>query len=87
MDIEEKYEKRLEANRRYRQAHKEVLAEKAKIFYLNNREAILERQRERNRKECGELKAYRRTLHDEVAELIAGYERKIVELKAMLPDA
>ena len=86
-NIEERYAKRLEANRRYRLAHKEVLAEKAKIFYLQNREKILEKQRERNRKECDELKKYRKTLHEEVADLIAGYEQRIAELKRMLPDA
>ena len=86
VDIEEKYLKRLEANRRYRREHKEVLSEKKKIFYLENRERILAKQRERNAKECDDLRAYRKTLHDEISELIEKYEQRISDLEARLKN-
>lgn len=86
MEIEEKYHKRLEANRRYRLAHKEVLAEKHKIYYLQNRDKILERQRERNKKECDDLRQYRKTLNEEISDfkLISSYEKRIEELKLLI---
>jgi hypothetical protein len=85
MTTEERYHNRLEANRRYRQAHKEVLSEKKKIYYLQNRDRILGLQRERNVKECDDLRLYRKTLNDEIAELIASYETRIQELKKLIP--
>ena len=86
MDIDEKYQKRLEANRKYRREHKEVLSEKKKIYYLENRERILEKQREKNAKECDDLRKYRMTLHDEIQALICGYEKRIAELELRLKN-
>ena len=84
MEVEEKYQRRLEANRRYRREHKEVLREKKKVYYLENRERILEKQREKNAKECDDLRKYRKTLHEEINDLIEGYEKRIAELKKLV---
>ena len=50
MEVDEKYQRQLAANRRYRLEHKEVLSEKKKIYYLENRDRILEQQRVRMRR-------------------------------------
>ena len=82
--MDEQYEKRLEANRRYRLAHKDELKKKQHDYYLKNRETILKRQRERNMKTCEELKKHRQTLRTEMEKLIEVYEEKLAELKGML---
>ena len=87
MDIDEKYQRRLEANRKYRREHKEILSEKHKIYYLQNREKILEKQQARNKKECDDLRAYRKTLNEEISDLISGYEQRIEELKKLIMEA
>ena len=86
MDIDEKYQRRLEANRKYRREHKEILSEKAKIYYLEHKEKILEKQRERNRKECDDLRKHRLTLREEIQALISTYDEKISKLKQLLKD-
>ena len=81
--MDEQYEKRLEANRRYRLAHKDELKVKQREYYLKNRDTILKKQQERNRKTCEELKKHRQTLRNEMEKLIEVYETKLAELQQL----
>ena len=84
--MDEQYEKRLEANRRYRLAHKNELKIKQHEYYLKNRETILKKQRERNMKTCEELKKHRQTLRSEMEKLVEVYEMKLAELRGVLKE-
>lgn len=84
MDIDEKYERRLEADRKYREKHREEISRKKHEYYIRKRDEFRERNKVSNAVKNEELKSHRRTLRAEMEKLVATYEARIAELERLV---